>query len=111
VLRGTSLLKVVSNRKTTTVLSMRHSFAIALFSLLLVSCATRPVSRPARTLPIPPVDVQTLVHRGCYRCLESAFVAAASTGNPEQAFEVALLLASRSKELGLPPEPWLAHAH
>src|SRR5262245_14563890 len=88
-----------------------HSLAIVAFSLLLGSCASRPVSQPAQTLRVPPVDVTTLVQRGCYRCLESAFVAAESSGNAEQAFEVALLLASRSKELGLPSESWLAHAH
>jgi tetratricopeptide (TPR) repeat protein len=90
---------------------MRHFVPIVVLGLLFTGCASRPVDAPPSTVPIPPVNVATLVYRGCYQCLESAFAAATSSGSREQAFEVALLLASRSKELGLPPERWLAQAH
>jgi tetratricopeptide (TPR) repeat protein len=50
------------------------------------------------------------MRQGCYRCLEQAFVEAEARGAATQVFEVAALLVLRSKELGLPTEPWLGHA-
>lgn len=82
----------------------------ALLALLVLTaaCATRP---PAIPLPAaaPSVDIDALVRQGCYRCLEAAFEAAKGRST-EQAFEVALLLAARAKELGLPHGPWLQEA-
>jgi tetratricopeptide (TPR) repeat protein len=78
-------------------------------SLCLVSCASRSaIAIP--TPPVPAVDTAALTVAGCYRCLEEAFNAAAAGGDARTAFEVALLLTLRSKELGLPPERWLAAA-
>ena len=51
-------------------------------------------------------EVNALIQRGCYHCLEGAYAAASESS----AFEAALLLAARSKELGLPYEPWLERA-
>jgi tetratricopeptide (TPR) repeat protein len=78
------------------------------FLLLTAACAARPPLPPP--VPAPPsVDVDGLVRQGCYRCLEDAFEAVKGRNTP-QAFEIALLLAARAKELGLPHEPWLAEA-
>jgi tetratricopeptide (TPR) repeat protein len=83
--------------------------AIGLAAILLTAaCAARPpvVAPP----PAPTVDVDALIRQGCYACLEAAFTAASAAGAGEQTFEAALLLVVRSKELGLPPEPWLQRA-
>jgi hypothetical protein len=90
----------------------RTSWLIVI-ALALVSgaCASRaPVPRAApATRPEPaPVDVTSLVRSGCFRCLESAFESARSS--PEAAFQVALLLTLRAKELGLPFERWMGEA-
>src|SRR5687767_12596168 len=77
-------------------------------AMLTAACAARPPA--AATPPGSPVDVDALVRRGCYACLEEAFTAASSRGTSEQAFEAALLLVARSKELGVPPGPWLQRA-
>lgn len=63
-------------------------------------------------MPVPNVgsNIETFVRRGCYACLEEAFAAAAAAGRHDAAFETALLLALRSKELGLPHAPWIARA-
>src|SRR5215510_13978116 len=77
----------------------------------------------AVVLPDPNVarsraDITALIARGCYQCLEEAYRKATESavdpssgapGNP-LAFEASLLLAARSKELGLPYEPWLERA-
>ena len=86
--------------------------ALLALVLLTTACATRPPApaalpnRPAA----PAVDVDALVRRGCYRCLESAWHAASNSGNEQAAFEIALLLVARSKELGLPFDRWLDEA-
>jgi tetratricopeptide (TPR) repeat protein len=72
------------------------------------------------------IDVSALIKRGCYNCLEAAYAAASGldprdnltqgiesvdhASRDPAAFEAALLLAARSKELGLPYEPWLDRA-
>jgi hypothetical protein len=77
--------------------------------VLLSACGMRPPVAVALA-PDPRVEVDTLVRRGCYSCLEAAFTAAAAAGADDLAFETALLLALRSKELGLPHAPWVARA-
>jgi tetratricopeptide (TPR) repeat protein len=68
----------------------------------LTACARR--TAVTQTTPTSPtVDVDTLIRDGCYRCLESAFAA-------RPTFEIASLLALRSKELGLPYRPWVERA-
>jgi tetratricopeptide (TPR) repeat protein len=54
--------------------------------------------------------VAGLIRHGCYRCLEQAFDEARARGAATDAFEAAALLVLRSKELGLPVEPWLGRA-
>ena len=87
--------------------------ALAAFVLttagLLAGCATRPAP-VIDTSRLAAADVERLVSSGCYRCLESAFATAAAAGLREQAFESALLLAARSKELGLPHGRWIEAA-
>jgi tetratricopeptide (TPR) repeat protein len=56
------------------------------------------------------VDVLPLLNQGCYRCFVEAFEVATRQQQPGLAFEAALLAALRSKELGMPPEPWMARA-
>ena len=83
--------------------------------LLLPSCAAR---RPAPELLADIGKAQTLVAAGCYSCLADALAiyerAAASPRAPadvhNRAFESALLLAVRSRELGIPDEVPLAQA-
>jgi tetratricopeptide (TPR) repeat protein len=78
---------------------------------MMAGCAAR---RPAdvSTGPAPAAagDVERLIRHGCYRCLEQAYADADARGAATQAFEAAALLVLRSKELGLPVEPWLGHA-
>ncbi len=88
---------------------MRARFALLAFVLLTAAYAARPVPPPAALPAAPLVDIDALVRQGCYRCLETAFQAARGR-NTEQVFEVALLLAARAKELGLPHDPWLQEA-
>ena len=88
---------------------MRRYAALCAFILLTGACAARPPVA-ARPPAQPVIDVEAQIRRGCYRCLESASTAASATGATEKAFEVALLLAARSKELGLPPGLWLERA-
>ena len=61
--------------------------------------------------PSPVAEIDALVRQGCYRCLESAFNAASAAGLREKVYETAVLLAARSKELGLDWGPWVARAH
>ena len=69
------------------------------------ACAARSPGTVAAPVQIRArVDVSALIERGCYHCLERAYRLA------PQPFEAALLLAARSKELGLPYEPWLERA-
>jgi tetratricopeptide (TPR) repeat protein len=84
---------------------------ICLGLVVAMGCATKRAPDVA-TVPSPPatVDVARLIRHGCYRCLEQAFAEAESRGVTRQAFEAASLLVLRSKELGLPVEPWLGRA-
>jgi tetratricopeptide (TPR) repeat protein len=58
----------------------------------------------------PRVAIDALVRRGCYACMQEAFEQATAAGARDAAFEAALLLALRSKELGLPYMSWVAQA-
>ena len=55
-------------------------------------------------------SVDPLIEQGCYACLEDAFARASASGARAPAFEAALLLTLRSKELGLPFATWLERA-
>lgn len=78
-------------------------------TLALAACSPRP---PILVAPVvdPRVAIDSLVRRGCYTCLEEAFEQATAAGAEDAAFETALLLALRSKELGLPHLSWVAQA-
>lgn len=89
---------------------VRLAAAALAASLLLGACAARTPVAPAPAAVDPRPGIAQLVERGCYGCLEEAFAAARAAGLDEPAFEAALLLALRSKELGLPHEPWIAQA-
>ncbi|MBI2188435.1 MAG: hypothetical protein HYU37_15140 [Acidobacteria bacterium] len=86
-------------------------FAVLLAAacVLLSACGARqPITvAPARD---PRADIDALVRQGCYTCLEEALAGASAAGLHDAAFEAALLLALRSKELGLPYEAWVARA-
>ena len=87
--------------------------AALLLTLALAGCASRDAAiGPAVPDPAPSRarEIDRLVERGCYRCLEQAHEAAAAAADPVRTFETALLLAARSKELGLPFAPWIARA-
>jgi tetratricopeptide (TPR) repeat protein len=80
------------------------------------ACAARApaAAAPAQTTRAR-IDITALIERGCYHCLERAYrqvleADAEHVRLSPKAFEVALLLAARSKELGLPFEPWLERA-
>jgi tetratricopeptide (TPR) repeat protein len=87
---------------------VRRVLVMIVASGLLAGCAShrRPVAPAVRE---EPVDVSALIARGCFTCLEQAYTAAERLNWP-QAFEAAILLAMRSKELGLPFESWLERA-
>ena len=88
---------------------MRKCLVLCASILLVAGCAARrPAAAPSPAQPV--VDIEAEIRRGCYRCLESAFNAASAAGVTEKTFEAALLLAARSKELGLPPGPWVEGA-
>jgi tetratricopeptide (TPR) repeat protein len=76
--------------------------------LIVAGCASR---RPPDTAPEASTsqiaDVEALIRHGCYHCLEQALAEADRLGLATPAFEAAALLVLRSKELGLPTEPWL----
>jgi tetratricopeptide (TPR) repeat protein len=76
---------------------------------VLAACSTHP---PAVVTPAvdPRVEIDALVRRGCFTCLEEALALADAAGAHDAAFETALLLALRSKELGLPHLSWVARA-
>ena len=90
---------------------MRKCLILFVALAMLAGCAAR---RPAdvSTGPAPAAagDAGQLIRHGCYRCLEQAFADAEARGAATQAFEAAALLVLRSKELGLPVEPWLGRA-
>ena len=95
--------RVVSDRR-------RRIAHVAIACALSAACAVRapaPASRPA---PAPAANVDGLFQRGCYGCLEEAFATASASGANDAAFQAAILLTIRSKELGLPFTQWLERA-
>jgi tetratricopeptide (TPR) repeat protein len=74
-------------------------------------CAAHgPAAAPAVAAPPRIDDLTALIEQGCYRCLERAYDQAHARGAGQQAFEAAVLLVLRSKELGLPFGDWLTKA-
>jgi tetratricopeptide (TPR) repeat protein len=90
---------------------MRKCLLVLAAIAALTGCAThRPADVAARQATPAAEDLAQLIRQGCYRCLEKAFAEADISGATTRAFEAAALLVLRSKELGLPTEPWLGRA-
>jgi len=92
---------------------MRAFRAVALLVAVVLTsgCAPKHVaSAQAAHAPLRTDDLIALIEQGCYHCLERAYDQAHSRGAGQQAFESAVLLVLRSKELGLPAAEWLAKA-
>src|SRR6185436_14193672 len=74
------------------------------------ACASRQPSVPTAVVPPPTRDVEALIERGCFACLELALARADERGQTPLAFEAAVLLALRATELGMPSDEWIARA-
>jgi tetratricopeptide (TPR) repeat protein len=76
------------------------------------ACAARVPPRTQAADPATPDRgrVDLLIQQGCYHCLEAAYRASQTPTPTPAAFESAILLAARSKELGLAYQPWLERA-
>ena len=90
----------------------RYRVALVVAALVIVTgcAARRPVAPPRVAAPARVDDLTALIEQGCYRCLERAYEQAQARGATQHAFESAVLLTVRSKELGLPFGEWLAKA-
>ena len=72
--------------------------------------------RRAVVTPVVPVeppstrDIEALIERGCFRCLEQALALSDERGLTQLAFEAAVLLALRANELGMPADGWMTRA-
>lgn len=94
---------------------MRLPLSALLIAGLLAGCAAR---GPAPELVAALGRAEQLVQDGCFRCLEQALAEferlAAAPRPPLEAsrrgLEAALLLAARAREIGVPPESFLARA-
>jgi tetratricopeptide (TPR) repeat protein len=93
--------------------------AAILLILLLAGCAPPPrepsPSPSPSPFPLPPspspsATIDAEIRRGCYHCLERAFHTATGADLREDAYQAALLLVLRAKELGLDWAPWLSEA-
>jgi tetratricopeptide (TPR) repeat protein len=79
--------------------------------VIVAGCAARRPAPPPVVIAPPRVDDLTaLIEQGCYRCLERAYEQALARGATQHAFESAVLLTVRSKELGVPFSDWLTRA-
>jgi tetratricopeptide (TPR) repeat protein len=76
----------------------------------LTACASRQPVTPAAPVPPQTHDIEALIERGCFTCLEQALARADERKLPHLAFEAAALLALRAIELGMPSEEWIARA-
>src|SRR5688572_2577469 len=86
---------------------------LAMFAVLAAvssACASRQPVAPAATVPPSTRDIEALIERGCFRCLEQALARADERRQPQLAFDAAVLLALRAIELGMPSEDWVARA-
>jgi tetratricopeptide (TPR) repeat protein len=95
--------------------SLRRLAAVVLLGVLFGGCAAR---GRAREYQARLAQADILAAAGCYRCLTSAFATyetllEANFQREEvlpRAYDTALLLAAREKELGLPAAPWIDRA-
>jgi tetratricopeptide (TPR) repeat protein len=78
---------------------------------LLASVASGCANRQSTVPVAPPTrDIEALIERGCYKCLEQALALADERSLPDLAFEAAALLTLRATELGMPADEWMARA-
>jgi tetratricopeptide (TPR) repeat protein len=95
---------------------MRPARRIAVVILVVSAvggCATRRPQAAKTPAPVevpPSRDIEALIERGCFRCLEEAFALADARRLPQLAFEVASLLTLRATELGMPADTWMGRA-
>src|SRR5689334_19779884 len=85
----------------------------ALLAVLTGACAPPPrppALQPATATAQATAKIDALEQRGCFTCLQQAYDAAVAASDPTRTFEIALLLAARSKELGLPFAEWFDRA-
>jgi len=86
---------------------------LAAVAVVVLACAACGGRKPV-PLPAPPVmqsaDIERLIERGCYRCLERAWTLSRERGLSELAFETAALLTLRAGELGITGQSWLQTA-
>ena len=83
--------------------------AVVVVAVAAAACsAKKPLPLPEP--PAPTADIEALIERGCYRCLERAFTLSRQRGLPQLAFESATLLTLRTGELGIAGESWLQAA-
>lgn len=95
---------------------LMHRRAVAFLALLILSgaCGTSARKQQAQRL----AEADALFSRGCYVCLTKAFEAydglRLSGYQPAamaaRAFDTAVLIAAREKELAMPADPWMAKA-
>src|SRR5262245_28981344 len=86
---------------------------VLLGAALSLSCARRQAPTVPAVPSVKPVstgDIEALIARGCYRCLEEALTLSRQRALPKLAFEAAALLALRASELGMPGQEWLTQA-
>lgn len=84
---------------------------IVLLAVEAVSCASRRPPATTASAPVQPSrQIQELVARGCFRCLEQALTLARERGDSQLAFEAATLLVLRGGELGIPAQAWMQQA-
>lgn len=76
----------------------------------LSGCTGRQPVVPAAPAPPQTRDIEALIERGCFTCLEQALALADQRKLPHLGFESATLLALRAIELGMPSEEWTARA-
>jgi tetratricopeptide (TPR) repeat protein len=75
------------------------------------ACTSRQATAPVAPAASPPTrDIEALIERGCFRCLEQALALAGERRQPHLAFEAAALLTLRATELGMPADDWMARA-
>lgn len=81
---------------------------LVVFALVGAACAARTTT--ARVSPVELARAQTLAAAGCYTCLVEALAIYEKAGARRAAFETALFVALREKELGIREDASLAKA-
>ena len=83
-----------------------------MLAVVIAGCAGRR-SVVAPVVPVEPPstrDIEALIERGCFRCLEQALALSDERGHAQLAFEAAALLVLRATELGMPADAWMTRA-